>query len=307
MPLNKNKLIVVCGPTAVGKTGVAIELAKYYNTDIISADSRQFYKEMTIGTAKPSLKELSTIKHYFINNLSITNKYSSGHFEKEVLQFLLRWYETNAKPIIMAGGSGLFIKAVCEGFNQLPKVVEKIRTQLNTIFLKDGIAALQKKLETEDAEYYSLVDKNNPQRLIRALEVIESTGKTFSSFLKEKPEPRFFDSIYIGLNMDRNLLYQRINKRVDIMMKNGLLAEVKDLQKHKHLKALQTVGYAELFNYLDSKYDKVKAMDLIKQNTRRYAKRQITWFKKIEGIKWFEPQNVDGIIKFIDNEIGSTN
>jgi len=302
-PLNKNKLIVVCGPTAVGKTSIAIELAQYYNTEIISADSRQFYKEMNIGTAKPSIKELSIVKHHFINNLSITDEYSSGKFEKEVLQLLDEWYKKNSKPIIMAGGSGLFIKAVCEGFDALPKVNEKIRIKLNDIYLNEGITALQKKLAIADVQYYNLVDKNNPQRIIRALEVIESTGKPFSSFLKKEAKPRFFDCIYIGLNMDRNLLYERINKRVDIMINKGLLTEVECLHKYKNLKTLLTVGYTELFDYLDKKFDKERAIELIKQNTRRYAKRQITWFKKIEEIKWFEPMEIEAIKRLVDKKI----
>jgi len=299
----KNKLIVVCGPTAVGKTSLAIELATYYKTEIISADSRQFYKELNIGTAKPSFNELSIIKHHFINNLSITDEYSSGSYEKEVLQLLNGWYKKNSKPVIIAGGSGLFIKAVCEGFDALPKIEEKIRNNLKTFFLKDGIKALQKKLEINDPHYYEIVDKNNPQRLIRALEVIKCTGKSYSSFLKKQPKPRFFDSVYIGLNIDRNLLYERINCRVDIMMESGLLAEVESLYNYKHLKALQTVGYTELFEYLDGKLNKEQAVALIKQNTRRYAKRQITWFKKIENMKWFEPQELEAIKSYIDLKI----
>jgi len=299
----KNKLIVVCGPTAVGKTSLAIELATYYKTEIISADSRQFYKELNIGTAKPSFNELSIIKHHFINNLSITDEYSSGSYEKEVLQLLNGWYKKNSKPVIIAGGSGLFIKAVCEGFDALPKIDEKIRNNLKTFFLKDGIKALQKKLEINDPHYYEIVDKNNPQRLIRALEVIKCTGKSYSSFLKKQPKPRFFDSVYIGLNIDRNLLYERINCRVDIMMESGLLAEVESLYNYKHLKALQTVGYTELFEYLDGKLNKEQAVALIKQNTRRYAKRQITWFKKIENMKWFEPQELEAIKSYIDLKI----
>lgn len=300
---NKNKLIVVCGPTAVGKTSLAIELAAYYKTEIISADSRQFYREMSIGTAKPSSNELASIKHHFINNLSITDEYSSGKFEKEVLLFLNNWYKEKAKPIIIAGGSGLFIKAVCEGFDALPKIDTKVREELKAIFLKDGITALQNKLQVEDAQYYEKVDKHNPQRLIRALEIIESTGKSYSSFLKKQPQPRFFDSIYIGLNIDRSLLYERINSRVDIMMGSGLLAEVENLYNYKHFKALQTVGYTELFEYLDGRLNKEQALGLIKQNSRRYAKRQITWFKKIENMKWFEPNELEGIKAYIDTYI----
>jgi len=301
--LNKNKLIVVCGPTAVGKTSLAIQLAKYYETEIISADSRQFYKEMNIGTAKPSIKELSEIKHHFINNLNVIDDYSSGSYANEVLQLLEEWYKKHTKPIIIAGGSGLFVKAVCEGFDTLPKVDEKTRAAINTTYLNEGIIALQQKLEIEDAEYYASVDKNNPQRLIRALEVIESTGKPFSSFLKKAPKPRFFESIYVGLNINRALLYERINKRVDLMMQAGLLAEVEGLLNYRHLKALQTVGYTELFEFLDGKLNKEQAIALIKQNTRRYAKRQITWFKKIAGIKWFQPLEIELIKEYINTKL----
>jgi len=301
--LNKNKLIVVCGPTAVGKTSLAIQLAKYYETEIISADSRQFYKEMNIGTAKPSIKELSEIKHHFINNLNVIDDYSSGSYANEVLQMLEEWYKKHTKPIIIAGGSGLFVKAVCEGFDTLPKVDEKTRAAINTTYLNEGIIALQQKLEIEDAEYYASVDKNNPQRLIRALEVIESTGKPFSSFLKKAPKPRFFESIYVGLNINRALLYERINKRVDLMMQAGLLAEVEGLLNYRHLKALQTVGYTELFEFLDGKLNKEQAIALIKQNTRRYAKRQITWFKKIAGIKWFQPLEIELIKEYINTKL----
>jgi len=301
--LNKNKLIVVCGPTAVGKTSLAIQLAKYYETEIISADSRQFYKEMNIGTAKPSIEELSEIKHHFINNLNVIDDYSSGSYANEVLQLLEEWYKKHTKPIIIAGGSGLFVKAVCEGFDTLPKVDEKTRAAINTTYLNEGITALQQKLEIEDAEYYASVDKNNPQRLIRALEVIESTGKPFSSFLKKAPKPRFFESIYVGLNINRALLYERINKRVDLMMQAGLLAEVEGLLNYRHLKALQTVGYTELFEFLDGKINKEQAIALIKQNTRRYAKRQITWFKKIAGIKWFQPLEIELIKEYINTKL----
>jgi len=301
--LNKNKLIVICGPTAIGKTNLAIQLAKHYNTEIISADSRQFYLEMNIGTAKPNEKELGEATHHFINNLSIKDEYSSGTFEKEVLQFLSNWYKKKAKPIIMVGGSGLFIKAVCKGFDTLPKVDDKIRNNLNNIFLNEGITALQHELKIKDIEYYNVVDINNPQRLIRALEVIEAMGKPFSSYLKKAPQPRFFDSIYIGLHMDRNLLYQRINKRVDVMIDKGLITEAKMLYNNKHLKALQTVGYSELFDYFDEKLNKEEAIALIKQNTRRFSKRQITWFKKIEGIKWFEPTKIEAIKAYIDDQL----
>lgn len=300
---NPYTLIVVCGPTAVGKTSFAIQLARHFDTSIISADSRQFYREMNIGTAKPSQEELNQAQHHFINNLSIYDDYSAGQFEEEALQVLNDHFAEKPNiPIIMAGGSGLFIQAVCEGFDDLPEIDKNIRATINEHYQSKGIEFLQVQLEAKDPAYYQLVDQKNPQRLIRALEVIESTGKTFTTYRNRQPVPRKFKSIYIGLQLERVKLYERINQRVDLMMQDGLLAEIKKLLPYKHLNALQTVGYAELFNYMEGLTTLDKAVELIKRNSRRYAKRQLTWFRRIEEIKWFVPEELEKAIGFIESE-----
>jgi tRNA dimethylallyltransferase len=285
-------LIVIAGPTAVGKTAVAIELAIQLKTEIISADSRQFYREMTIGTAKPTPKELAQAKHHFIDSHSITDNFSVGDFEKQGLTLLNNIFQTHDTAILV-GGSGLYIKAICEGFDELPTASSQIRTKLNQEFNDKGIAYLQEKLKTADAAYYQQVDLNNPQRLIRALEVVESTGKPFSSFRKAVINKRPFQSIKIGLNLPREILYQRINQRVDAMVKQGLPDEVRSLLPYRHLNALNTVGFSELFDYFDGKTDLDTAIELIKQNTRRFAKRQLTWFRKDLEIKWMTPDDTD--------------
>ncbi len=300
---NKQKyLIVVCGPTAVGKTKVAIELARHFKTDIISADSRQFYREMSIGTAKPDKEELAAAKHHFINNLSIHDTYSSGQFEEEALEKTAKLFQKHDQ-LILAGGSGLFIKALCEGFDEYPEVPKELRVALNQKLNLVGLQSLQEDLKGKDPEYFSKVDIHNPQRVIRALEIIYTTGKTFTSFQNQPKQKRPFKTIYIGLHMDRALLYERINKRVDLMIESGLMDEIRELYKHRSLNALQTVGYAELFDYLDGNKTKEEAIALIKQNSRRYAKRQLTWFRKIEGIKWFEPTAIEQIIEHIETEV----
>lgn len=284
---SQKKLIVIAGPTAVGKTAVGIALAKKLGTEIISADSRQFFREMSIGTAKPTDEELAQAKHHFINSHSITENFSVGDFERDglpLLDQLFQKYDT----VIMVGGSGLYIRAICEGFDELPVASGEIREKLNLEFKEKGLVYLQEKLKAADPAYYDEVDLNNPQRLIRALEVFESTGKPFSSYRKSATNKRSFECVKIGLNLPRELLYQRINERVDEMIKLGLVEEVRSLMPYRHLNALNTVGYSELFDHLDGKTDLQTAIDLIKQNTRRFAKRQLTWFRKDEGIKWFE-------------------
>lgn len=278
-------LLVIEGPTAVGKTAVAIELAKKLQTEIVSADSRQFFREMSIGTAKPADEELAAAKHYFINSHSITENFSVGDFEKQALAQLADIFKTH-DTAIMVGGSGLYIKAVCEGFDELPAASAEIREKLNGEFNTYGISYLQEKLKVADPVYYEQVDRNNPQRIIRALEVTASTGKPFSSYHKSTINKRPFNCIKIGLNLPREVLYQRINQRVDAMIKEGLIAEVKGLLPYRHLNALNTVGYCELFDHFDGKTDLNTAIELIKQNTRRFAKRQLTWFRKDKQIKW---------------------
>lgn len=293
-------LIVVAGPTAVGKTDLAIRLAQYYNTAIISADSRQFYREMSIGTAKPNNHELLQAKHYFINSHSISDDFNVGDFEKQGLAILDKIF-TEHDTAILAGGSGLYIKAICEGFDDVPAAAAEIRNRLNAEFEKDGINSLKERLKIADPAYYDEVDTSNPQRIIRALEVIESTGQPFSSYRTANVKQRTFNIIKIGLNLPRPLLYQRINLRVDEMIKQGLLAEVISLLPYRGLNALNTVGYKEIFEYLDGKTDLDAAIAMIKQNTRRFAKRQLTWFNKDKTITWFEPSQFTAIVDHVNS------
>jgi len=283
--LSQKKLIVIAGPTAVGKTATAIRLAQQLKTEIISADSRQFYNEMSIGTAKPDAEELSQAKHHFINSHSITDNFTVGDFEKEALLLLDELFKTHDQ-LIMVGGSGLFIQAVTQGFDNLPAANPEIREKLNQEFAEKGIEHLQQKLKEADPDYYNKVDLNNPQRLIRALEVFQATGKSFSSYRKATVNTRPFESIKIVLDLPREGLYDRINRRVDIMIEQGLVEEVHSLLPYRQLNALNTVGYSELFDYFDGKTDLPAAIDLIKQNTRRFAKRQLTWFRKDKEMKW---------------------
>ena len=286
--LSKKPLLVcVVGPTAIGKTTIAIEIAKAFSTEIISADSRQFYKEMSIGTAVPSSSELAAVTHHFIQSKSIFESFSVGDFEKEAIQ-LLDLLFLKHQIVVMAGGSGLYVDAVVNGLDAFPEVTPRIREELNTELATKGIEFLQNELKEADPVYFQKADIENPHRLIRALEVYRATGKPFSSFLNKKRNNRNFHIIYVGLTADREIIYDRINRRVDNMMIDGLLSEVKKLHEHKELNALQTVGYRELFQYLANTLSLDEAIDEIKKNTRRFAKRQGTWFRKNENIKWFD-------------------
>ena len=299
MVLKKPLLVCVVGPTAIGKTKIAIEIAKAFATEIISADSRQFYKEMSIGTAVPSSSELDAVTHHFIQSKSIFEPFSVGDFEKEAIQLLEQLF-TKHQVMVMVGGSGLYVDAVVNGLDTFPEVGPKIREALNIELATKGIEFLQKELEEADPAYFQKADIENPHRLIRALEVYRTSGKPFSSFLNKNRDKRNFDTIYVGLTADRKIIYDRINKRVDKMMDDGLLSEVKKLYEHRELNALQTVGYRELFQYLENTLTIDKALDEIKKNTRRFAKRQATWFRKNEEINWFD-YNVSPIeiIEFI--------
>ena len=304
--MNKNKtLIVIAGPTAVGKTAIAIQVAKHYNTVVLSADSRQFYREMSIGTAKPDADELAAVKHYFIDSHSIQENFSVGDFEKQALALLdelFKEYDT----VVMAGGSGLYIKAVCEGFDNLPVADRGIRHRLNQDFTEFGIRHLQERLKEVDPDYYEQVDIQNPQRLIRALEVFETTGKPISYYRKSTVNKRPFNIVKIGLNLPRDILYQQINYRVDKMMELGLIDEVKSLIPHRNLNALNTVGYSELFDYFDGNTDLESALELIKQNTRHFAKRQLTWFRKDKDMHWLEADDedvVNDIVRQAENQL----
>lgn len=285
-----NSLIVIAGPTASGKTAAAIEVARHFDTVVVSADSRQFYREMSIGTAKPNAEELAAAKHYFIDTLSIAENYTAGDYEKQCLDLLKELFKTHP-VVLLAGGSGLFIKAACEGFDEFPDVDPQIRERLNSELEANGIAYLQEKLKTADTDYYAQVDIGNPQRVIRALEIFESTGKPYSTFRKSTINKRPFRILKFGLDMPREALYNRINQRVDIMVKQGLIDEVKSLLPYRHLNALNTVGYSELFDYFDGKADLNSALELVKQNTRRFAKRQMTWFRKDKDILWVDARN----------------
>jgi tRNA dimethylallyltransferase len=298
-PPNK-ALIVIMGPTAIGKTDLAIQLAQHYNTAILSADSRQFFREMAIGTAKPTPHELEQAKHYFINSHSVTDNFNVGDFETEGLKVLEDIF-TNHNTAILAGGSGLYIKAICEGFDEVPSAGPGTRNRLNAEYESNGITPLAERLKFTDPIYYAQVDINNPQRIIRALEVIESTGKPFSSYRVANTRRRPFNIIKIGLNLPREQLYQRINLRVDIMVQQGLVNEVKLLLPYRGYNALNTVGYKEIFDYLDRTTDLETAITLIKQNTRRFAKRQLTWFNRDKEITWFEPSQLDDVIQHINS------
>ncbi len=295
-------LIVIAGPTAVGKTALAIELAKHYHTDIVSADSRQFYREMSIGTAKPTVEELAQAKHHFVSSHSVTEDYNVGDFEQQGLQTLEQIFADH-DTAILAGGSGLYIKAICEGFDDLPSTNKFIRAELNTTLEEQGLGFLQEELKTADPVYYAQVDINNPHRVIRALEVIRETGKPFSSFRTANVRRRSFNIIKIGLNLPRELLYDRINQRVDLMITQGLLEEVTGLLPYRGYNALNTVGYSEIFDYLDGTLDLPTAIALIKQNTRRFAKRQLTWFNRDKDFAWFEPTQLNKIIHHIDTNL----
>ena len=284
---HEHLLIVLAGPTASGKTAAAIEVAKHFNTVVVSADSRQFYREMSIGTAKPSAEELTAVKHYFIDSLSITETYTAGDYEKQCLELLTELFKVH-DVVVLAGGSGLFIKAVCEGFDEFPDADPEVRNRLNNELDDKGLSYLQEKLKAADPEYYQQVDINNPQRVIRALEIFESTGKQYSSFRKSTGNKRPFRILKFGLNLPREVLYNRINYRVDIMVQQGLVDEARSLLPYRHLNALNTVGYSELFDYFDGKTDLQTAIALIKQNTRRFAKRQMTWFGKDKEIVWVD-------------------
>ncbi|OJW15146.1 tRNA (adenosine(37)-N6)-dimethylallyltransferase MiaA [Mucilaginibacter sp. 44-25] len=292
-------LIVIAGPTASGKTAAAIQLAQHYNTVIVSADSRQFFREMSIGTAKPTTSELAAAPHYFIDTLSVTEPYSVGDYERECLALLEQLFKTY-NVVIMVGGSGLYIKAVTEGFDDLPTANPDIRDRLNTELAVNGIAELQQRLKLVDPDYYHTVDINNPQRVIRALEIYEATGKPMSGYLTGTKNQRGFDTIKIGIDLPREELYNRINMRVDAMMLDGLLPEVEKLYSLRRYGALNTVGYVELFDYLDGKVSLNDAIDKIKQNTRRFAKRQLTWFRKDNELHWL---NAAEIISFTEKKV----
>lgn len=295
-------LISIVGPTAIGKTALSIKLAQHFKTEIISADSRQFFKEMNIGTAVPSIEEQQAAKHHFIQHISIKDNYSVGDFERDAISKISEIHKKNYVAI-MVGGSGLYVKAVTKGLDNFPDVDGNIRLELNERLKNEGLEALQKQLKDLDSIAYNSIAIDNPQRLIRALEICIGTGKPYSSFLTNPEKNRNFKTISIGLDAERSIIYDRINQRVDIMVKNGLLEEVKALLPYKHLNALNTVGYKELFKYFEGEWTLDFAISEIKKNTRRFAKRQLTWFRKDEAIAWFDyTSDINSIIKHIENQ-----
>lgn len=291
-------LILIAGPTAVGKTQLSILIAEKYKTDIISCDSRQFYKEMTIGTAVPSSNDLARVKHHFIQNLSIKDNYSIGQFERDALAKIDTLHKNN-NVVVMVGGSGMYIDGVCKGLDDFPSVPETIHQELNRCFKNEGIESLKDQLLKLDPEYAKTVDQSNPHRIIRALGVSISANQPYSSFRKQQAKKRNFKTIKIILDRKRDELYHRINKRVDNMMSQGLLDEVKKLYKYKDYPPLHTLGYKELFAYFDGEWDLETAIEEIKKNTRRFAKRQLTWFRRDPQNVFFNPEEISEILKYI--------
>lgn len=290
--------IFISGSTAIGKTSMAIEIAKWLDTEIVSFDSRQFFKELKIGAAPPSESELNEVKHHLVGQLSLSQDYSSGDFEKDALQKIDEILKRK-DHVVLVGGSGLYMKVLCEGFDDMPSVDPAIRAKLKLDLKKKGLISLLDELNSKDPAYYKKVDKNNPQRILRALEIIRATKLPFSSFHKKKKVKRPFQIVKLGLNMDREKLYQRINGRVDAMMQEGLLEEVEKLLAFKDHNSFQTVGYREFIPFFDKKQSLEEAVEEVKKNSRRYAKRQLTWFKKDTEIKWFHPERFGDIKTYL--------
>lgn len=293
---------MVVGPTAVGKTELCLNLAKKFKTEIVSCDSRQFYREMRLGTAKPTEAELRQVRHHLVNSLSIEDDYDVRKFEKDALEILERIFETS-DVAVMTGGSGLFADAVTKGFDEIPEVAPEIRVRIQADYGEKGLDWLQAQVAEVDPEYFAQVDRQNPQRLMRALEVCLGTGLKFSSFRVKKQVLRPFGIIKIGLDRDREELYRRIDLRMDQMVEAGLFDEADALFGKRHLNALQTVGYSEIFGFLEGKYDREEAIRLLKRNSRRYAKRQLTWFRRDSEIRWFHPDQIGEIISWVENQI----
>ncbi|MBW6502040.1 MAG: tRNA (adenosine(37)-N6)-dimethylallyltransferase MiaA [Bacteroidales bacterium] len=301
----KNFLIVLLGPTGVGKTDTSIELARRFNCDIISADSRQFYREMRIGTAVPEETQLKAVKHHFIRFLPVTDYYSASLFERDVLSLLDSLFE-NTNVVLMTGGSGLYIDAVCSGIDEIPDIEPAIRQGLKKRYREEGIESLRLDLKVLDPEYYARTDLKNPKRIMRALEICEATGRSYSSFLRREKRIRDFGILKVGLERPRGELYSMIESRVDRMIGEGLEDEARGLHPVRELNALNSVGYREFFDYFEGKTTREKAIELIKRNSRRYAKRQITWWGRDKDIRWFHPDNVKEMIEYIEISMASS-
>ena len=299
-------LVVIAGPTASGKTATAIKVAKALGTEIISADSRQFYKELPIGTAAPTPEEQAEVQHHMIHNLNVEDKYDVADYEQDVLNLLNQLF-VNHDAVVLTGGSGLFIDAVCKGLDSIPDISEEVRNKVDELYKKGGLIALQNEVERLDPEYYSIVDKYNPRRLQRAVEVCYQTGLTYSSFRKNTVKQRDFKVIKVALLWERSELINRINKRVDIMVNEGLVEEAKAMYPKRHLNSLNTVGYKEIFEYFDGKVSLDEAIENIKINTRQYAKRQMTWLRKNNDYKWFTIDELDEMLNYINSVINGEN
>ena len=298
----KKYLILIVGPTAVGKTSLSIKVAKNLQTEIVSCDSRQFYCELEIGTAKPSQEELDQVPHHLINSRSIHENYDVKKFEQDALAILDKLYKSK-NLVVMTGGSGLFADAITSGFDPIPEIPKEIREEMIDQYKRLGLNYLQDELRKADPVFMKVADIQNPNRLMRALEVYRGTGKPFSSFRNKTLAKRNFETIQIGVEMERKALYDRINHRMDLMIEKGLFEEAEKFFPFRHLNALQTVGYSEIFGYLEGEYDRDEAIRLLKRNSRRYAKRQMTWFKRNPKIKWFEAGDEDGVLKYIQAQL----
>ena len=294
-------LIVITGPTAVGKTALCMDIAKHFDIPIINADSRQIYRELKIGTARPSNKQMSEVKHYFVGTLGMDDYYSASLYEQQVLKLLDELFKTSDYALL-SGGSMMYIDAVCNGIDDIPTVNDETRNTLKKRLLMEGLGSLCEELRQRDPEYYEIVDKQNPRRVVHALEICVMTGKPYSSFRKQEKKARPFRIVKIGLTRPREELYKRINRRVDKMMKEGLLEEAQQMYPKRELNALNTVGYKEMFEYMKGKWTLHEAVERIKGNTRRYARKQLTWYKKDEQIRWFHPDDKEEIISYIEQQ-----
>ncbi len=301
--MNSGKtVIVITGPTGIGKTGLSIKVAKHFNCPIISADSRQIFKEIKIGTAAPTRRELEEVSHHLIGTKSIDDYYSAYEFEREALKVSENLFKTN-DIIILTGGSMMYIDAFCNGIDELPTIDPDLRNDLQNLYQKEGLAGIRRQLKILDPEFYNQVDLKNSKRVIHALEICLMTGKPYSTLRTNTKKERPFNIFKIGLDMDRGELHQRINQRVDKMMAQGLEEEAKEWHHKKHLNSLNTVGYRELFQFFDGEISKEKAIALIKRNSRRYARKQLSWYRRDKEIKWFSPDNPDEVIKFVESKL----
>lgn len=299
-------LIVITGPTAVGKTALCLDIAQHFGIPVINADSRQIYKELKIGTASPTIEQMRRVPHYFVGSLSLHDYYSASLFEQQVLEILQREFE-HSDYALLTGGSMMYIDAVCNGIDDIPTVDDATREALKARLSSEGLEPLVEELRRLDPEYYEIVDKQNPRRVVHGLEICLMTGKTYTSFRKREKKERPFRIVKIGLNRDREELYNRINQRVDQMMTDGLLDEAQRLYPMRHMNALNTVGYKEMFAYIDGTWTLEEAVERIKGNTRRYARKQLTWYKKDEQIRWFHPDEIEQIYSYISQDYEQQN